>query len=76
MTPENQQAFDAAMAAAGSKATYMGASTSVLAWVASSDFGFLLGVLLGIGGFAINWHYRAKQDRREQLEHEKRMTGF
>ncbi len=75
MTPEHQATFDTTMAAAGSKATYGGASTTVVAWVLSSEFGILVGVLLGLGGFIVNWYYRHKQDKREQAEHDRRM-GF
>jgi len=61
------------MAAAGSKATYTGASTSVVAWVLSSEFGILFGVLLGLGGFIVNWYYKHKEDKRQQAEHDRRM---
>ena len=75
MTPEQQQiAHDIAMASAGSKATYTGASTSVLGWMLSSEFGVLCGVILGICGFAVNWYYKHKQDKREQAEYERRMS--
>lgn len=73
MTPEQQVTLDATLASVGSKATYTGATTSVLGWVLSSEFGILLGVMLGIGGFIVNWYYKHKQDRREQAEHERRM---
>jgi hypothetical protein len=76
MSPENQATFDATMAAAGSKATYTGASTSVVAWVLSSEFGILLGILLGLGGFVINWYYKHKQDKREEIEHARRMGMY
>ena len=55
MTPEQQTTFDATMSALGSKATYTGASTSILAWVLSSEFGIFLGIVLGLGGFALAW---------------------
>ncbi len=61
------------MAAAGSKATYTGAGASILGWMMSSEFGVLAGLLIGVAGLLINWHYRARQDRREQIEHERRM---
>lgn len=73
MTPEQQATIDATFASVGSKATYTGATTSVLSWVLSSEFGILFGLMLGFGGFCINWYYKHKQDRREQAEHERRM---
>jgi hypothetical protein len=73
MTPEQQTTLDATLASVGSKATYTGATTSILGWVLSSEFGILLGVILGIGGFLVNWYYKAKQDSREQAEHDRRM---
>lgn len=74
MTPDNQATFEAAMATAGSKATYTGASTSAVAWILSSEFGILFGVLLGLGGFIVNLYFKHKQDKREQAEHDKRMS--
>ena len=76
MSPEQQTTFDATMAAAGSKATYTGASTSVVAWVLSSEFGILFGVLLGLGGFIVNWYYKHKEDKRQQAEHDRRMGMY
>jgi hypothetical protein len=72
----NASTFDTTMAAAGSKATYTGASTSVVSWVLSSEFGILIGILLGVGGLAVNWYYRAKEDRRQQAEHDRRMENL
>lgn len=73
MNAEHQTTFDATMAALGSKATYTGASTSVLGWLMSSEAGIFIGIVIGIGGFIINWYYRHKEDRRRQAEHERRM---
>lgn len=73
MTPEQQATLDATIASVGSKATYTGATTSVLSWVLSSEFGILFGLMLGFGGFIINWYYKHKQDKREQAEHNRRM---
>lgn len=73
MTPEQHATLDATIASVGSKATYTGATTSVLSWVLSSEFGILFGLMLGLGGFVINWYYKHKQDKREQAEHNRRM---
>lgn len=76
MTPEQQTTFDATMSAVGSKATYTGASTSILSWLLSSEFGVFVGITLGLGGFAINWYYKHKQDKREEAEHYRRMGMY
>lgn len=73
MSVDSSSAFDTTMAALGSKATYTGATTSILGWVMSSEFGILIGIVLGIGGFMVNWYYKYKQDKREQELHEKLM---
>lgn len=73
MNAEHQATLDATISAVGSKATYAGASTSVVAWILSSEFGMLMGILIGIGGLAINWFYKAREDKRRQAEHERRM---
>lgn len=73
MTPEQQATFEATMAAAGSKATYTGAGASVMGWVLSSEFGVFIGLMLGLGGFGINWYYKHKEDKRQQAEHDRRM---
>ena len=76
MTPEQQTTFEATMAAAGSKATYAGAGASTMGWLLSSEFGVLIGLVLGVGGFVLNWYYRHKEDKRQQVEHERRMGAY
>lgn len=73
MNTDHQATVDATMAALGTKATYTGATTSVVGWVLSSEFGILFGLLLGLAGFVVNWYYRHKEDKRQQAEHERRM---
>ena len=67
------QAIDATLAAIGHKTAQTGAITTLGGWVLSSEFGVLVGVVLGIAGLSIQWYYRRKQDQREQAEHERRM---
>ena len=76
MTPEQQTAFDTAVAAAASKATYGGAGASVVSWFLSSEFGMLMGILIGVVGLGINWYYKHKQDKREEVEHARRMGMY
>lgn len=75
-----QQAADAAIASTASKVTYTGAGMTISGWFLSSEFAVLVGILLGVAGFLVNWYYRHKenlrqqaQDLRSQAEHELRM---
>ena len=67
------QTLEATVSAAASKATYTGAGTSVMGWMLSSEFTILIGLLVAIGGFLVNWYYKAKEDKRQQAEHDRRM---
>lgn len=73
MAAEHDATIDATIAAAASKATQVGAGTSVISWFMSSEFGVIFGVVLGIGGLAINWYYKHKEDKRREAEHQRRM---
>lgn len=75
-----QQAADAAIASTASKVTYTGAGMTISGWFLSSEFAVLMGVVIGVAGFIVNWYYRHKenlrqqaQDLRSQAEHELRM---
>lgn len=72
-----QHTIDATMAAVGSKGTYTGATMTVGAWFLSSEFGMLMGLLIGVVGLAIQWYYKHKltmaeiQFKKDQNEREK-----
>ena len=81
------QTVDAALAAVGSKSTYAGASVTVTGWLLSSEFAVLVGMLLGLAGFIVNWYYRHRatlteirlleaQDAREREEHAAKMEMY
>lgn len=70
------ETIDAAIATAGSKATYTGAGVSGIGWVFSSEFGVAAGVIIGVLGLLTNLYFRRKQDRREQHEYEARMRAM
>ena len=57
---QTQQAIDTALAAAGSKATYTGSGMVLSGWFFSSEFAVLVGILIGVAGFLVNWYYRHK----------------
>ena len=73
METNNQLAIEATMAAVGSKATYGGASATVASWFLSSEFGMLMGIFIGVAGLVTNFYFKNKEDKRQQVEHEKRM---
>lgn len=68
-------ASDAAIAALASKTTWAGSITAIAGAFTSSGFGIGIGAVVAISSLLINWYYKAKQDRREQREHEKRMSS-
>lgn len=68
-----QTQFDLTMAAVGSKTTYAGAISTIASWLLSSQFGIIFGLFLAFAGFAINWYYKYKQDKREIELHKERL---
>ena len=71
--PDASHTIDATIAAAGSKATYTGAGMTISGWLLSSEFAVLMGIVIGVAGFLVNWYYKHKEDKRQQAEHERRM---
>ncbi len=87
MNHATTQTVDAAIAAAGSKITYAGSGVTITGWLLSSEFAVLVGMLLGVAGFVVNWYYRHKltraeirimveRDKREAAEHRARMGMY
>jgi len=63
--------------ASGPVATGAGAGLTVVSWLATWDWGFLVGVIIGLAGLAIsfanylsNKQFQKRKDQREQEEHE------
>jgi Bacteriophage holin family, superfamily II-like len=52
--------IDTALAATGSKATYTGSGMILSGWLFSSEFAVLMGIIIGVAGFIVNWYYRHK----------------
>jgi len=67
---ETQQA---AVSAIASKAAYGGGGTAFVSGLISNEVGVICGIVVGVAGLLVSWYYKAKQDRREQAEHEQRM---
>lgn len=60
-------------AALGSKATYAGAATSLIGWVGVNELVAITGVVVAIGGFAVNWYYKHLANKREVEKHKAEM---
>jgi hypothetical protein len=70
---DQQQTIEAAVAAMGSKVTYAGSAGSILGWMASSQGGVVIGITVAIIGLLVNVWFKAREDRRQQEEHNERM---
>ena len=68
------QTLDATIGTAASKATYAGAGMTISGWLLSSEAAILIGIVVGVAGFAVNWFYKHREDKRQQAEHEARMS--
>jgi hypothetical protein len=75
-TPETAQAVEATLASIGSKATYTGAGVTISGGVMLSEVAVIVGMVMGVLGLLLNWYYRAKDDRRAVIEHERRMKDL
>ncbi len=65
VTGTHQQAVETAISAAGSKATYTGASMTIGGWLLSSEFAVLFGMVLGVLGLIVNFYYKRKLTNEE-----------
>lgn len=74
MKSDAAEAVEAALASAGPKLTMTGASFSGLGWLTSNEFFGLAGVLIGVIGLLITWHYKRQEHRLRVLEHELRTS--
>jgi hypothetical protein len=69
----SSQTIDATLAAVGNRTAQAGGGTTVASWILSSEFGVLVGIIIGVSGLVMQWYYNRKRDKREQAEFEKRM---
>lgn len=87
MSDHTTHAIEATIAATGSKATYTGAGMTIGSWFLSSEFGVLMGVVIGVSGLLVNWYYKHKltmievrlkeeQAAREREAHAARMGMY
>lgn len=82
--PATEAAAAATISAHASKATYGGAGVTIFGGFALNDVAIVVGMLVGVIGLVIQWHYKRKavmaeiefhraEDQRRQEEHEARM---
>lgn len=70
----SQTTIDATLAAVGHRSAQAGGGTTVASWILSSEFGVLVGIVIGVSGLLIQWYYNRKRDKREEAEHALRMV--
>jgi|AntAceMinimDraft_16_1070373.scaffolds.fasta_scaffold879875_1 hypothetical protein len=75
-TEATTNAIEATVASIASKATYTGAGVTIGGGVMLSEVAVIVGMVMGVLGLLLNWYYRAKDDRRAVIEHERRMKDL
>lgn len=76
MEAASSAAQSASLAALANKLGWGGTVTFLLGWVVSSEFGVLVGVLLGVGGFLVTAYYKHREDKRKQEIHKLRIKMY
>ena len=75
----NTEDFAEKAADIGSKVQYTGATGSILAGLALSEIGVIIGIIVGICGFFVTWYYKHKAYKlmlkRHNLEIDELMNG-
>jgi membrane protein implicated in regulation of membrane protease activity len=66
----------ATAASASLKATLAGGSMLTLGGFTESQIAMFGGLVLGVLGLVLQWYFQSRRDRREQKEHEARMSEF
>ncbi len=56
-----------------SKVTMVGGGTGLVGFLGSSHFIGLVGLIVAVGGFLVNWYYKHKEDRRREAKWQKEM---
>lgn len=64
------QVVDASAAIAASKVVgYTGSGIAgVSAWVGTIDLGFWISIGIALAGFAMNWYFAKKKDKRDEIK--------
>lgn len=75
---EMHERVEQVIAASAPKVTYAGGAMGGSGFLLNDKVIGLLGLVIAVAGFLVNWHYKRKDDKRRQVEHEARMAerGF
>jgi len=77
MDEEVVKAVEATIAAGASKATTVGgAGGALLAWFMSSQAIAAISLLIAVLGFAVNFYFRLRSDRRAERESQARLAAL
>ena len=61
--------LETAAAEAASRVTYTGSGVSLAAWMMQIDWAMWTGIVIGVVGLLINWHYKRREDKRAEESH-------
>lgn len=64
---ETQSAVAAAAATAATKSMQVGFVGSAIALITSNEFVGGIGMLLALLGFCVNWYFKRREDKRQQV---------
>ena len=67
MTEGQQIAQDAALASVGLKTTVYGYGASLFAFLSDGGVAIAIGTIVTLAGFAMNWYYQRRRNKREAL---------
>lgn len=58
------------------KTMWVGGLAGFVAWIEAINWLGLIGALVAIGGFLVNFYFQCRKDKREQLESEARLDAL
>lgn len=67
---------DVVGASVGGKTLAVGTGTTAISWWMSNEAGVLIGILIGAIGLLSSLFFQIRRDRREQREHEAKMSSL
>lgn len=70
---QSQQHIEAIGVTVGKVASVGGGTAGLVFGLTANEIAALAGIVVGILGLLIQWHYNRRRDRREAAEHEARM---